>query len=110
MKRKRIVFIVAMTAIVFAVLAVALLKARDRHEIIGTIENIQPPICTQNMANPTCGDGAVTVRGETGVVKEYKYAVDKSGFGQLNITSLQKGTKIRIMVVQEKITSIELAE
>jgi flagellar basal body-associated protein FliL len=110
MKRKRVICILVAIIIVLALAALALFWTRNKHEVIGTVESVQPPICTQNIANPTCGDGIVTIKTENGAVKEYKYASDKSESGEFNVISLQKGTKVKMMVSQGKITSIELSE
>lgn len=110
MKHTRVIFVIATAIIALAVATLISFRAWDKHEIIGTVEGLQPPICTQNTTYPTCGDGVLTIKTEDGAVKEYKYASDKSESGEFNITSLQKGAKIKLVVSQGKITNIELTE
>jgi len=107
MKRKRIISILVGAVIILMIAALIFLKVQ-KHEIIGTVESVQPPVCTQNINNPTCGDGVVTVRTNDGVVKEYKYASNKSESGEFNFTSLPKGAKVKLIVSQGKVIHVEL--
>jgi hypothetical protein len=106
MKRKRVVSVLTVAVIVLAIATLAFLKLR-KYEIIGTVESVRLPICTQNTTSPTCGEGVVQIRTEDGAIKEYKYAPDKSESGEFNFVSLQKGTKIKLVVSRGRITTIE---
>jgi hypothetical protein len=107
MKHKRVLALIALTSI--SILAVwAWLTMGSKQKVTGVVESMQPPTCTQNVSNSTCGDGTLRVRTENGAVNEYKYASDKAESGEFNITSIQKGTKVELTISQGKISKVEL--
>jgi hypothetical protein len=109
MKRKHLIFIGLGVAMVFTFAVLAWPMVWGKHEIVGVVENVKPPICTQNTVNPTCEDEVITIRTKEGSIEEYKYP-PKLKYGEPNVTSLHKGTKIKLIVSQGKISEFELIE
>ena len=110
MKHNRVILIAIGAVIILAVASLVFLRQWDKREIIGTIERVQPPVCTMNIANSSCGDGVVAVRTEDGAVKDYEYPSDGLEPREFSVASLQKGAKMKLVVSHGKITHIEHAE
>ena len=108
MNKKYIAFIL-LGLIIVAVAAFLLWPKTNNsaNEIVGTVEAVNPPICTQNIPNPTCGDGLVIIKTDDGTTSQYRYKSDAAGPSNLDLRVMYKGAKVRIQTADGKITHVE---
>ena len=108
MRHKKLFLILILSTGIFVIASLWGLHTWSKHIVVGIVEDVEPPICTQSVVSSDCGDGVLTIRTEDGAVSEYKYAPGRSKSGNLNITALPRGTKIELVVSQGRISEAKL--
>jgi hypothetical protein len=97
-RRRLVVYSTVVTLLIIAVLLAVVRQQGERTDVY-TVVAYTPPVCTQDLEHPECGDAVITARTNRGDVRTFHYNGTKRPKGEADYslaTLYEPGAKIEI--------------